>query len=70
MMVDVLGTLYEIGESIPLNTTSADGVCRAYSKEILYRRAVDMLDADDPISAKKRRQKEVIRHELIHAFFP
>lgn len=46
-----------------------DGLCKGYSKEITHRGVDDMLCNDDPIDVKKIRFSEVLRHELIHAFF-
>ena len=69
MIVDILGTKYVIKLDDSLKDTGADGMCKTYSKEILYKDAKDMLCSDDPQELKEERWKEVIRHELIHAFF-
>ena len=69
MRVNVLGTEYVLKEDKSLNDTPADGLCKCYSKEILYRNSKDMLCSDDPQEIKEERWKEVIRHELVHAFF-
>ena len=69
MIVDVLGTKYTVKEDKSLNNTQVDGLCKSYSKEILYRSVNDMLCSDDPKELKEERYKEVIRHELVHAFF-
>lgn len=67
--VNVLGTEYDImkGNSF-LESKNLDGLCRVYDKEIIVRSKDSMLDPDDSYEAKARRYKEVLRHELIHAF--
>ena len=69
MKVDILGTPYDIIEDSSLNDTCADGLCKCYSKEIHYRNPNDMLCKDDPIELKEERKREVLCHEIIHAFF-
>ena len=69
MIIDILGTKYTVTEDTSLNNTQADGLCKSYTKEITYRNANDMLCSDDPIEIKEERKKEVLRHELVHAFF-
>lgn len=69
MLIDVLGTTYVVKEDTSLKDTPADGLCKSYSKEITYRNAKEMLCKDDPMELKEERKREVIRHELIHAFF-
>ena len=67
--VTVLGTTYTIKEDKNLNNTSADGLCKTYEKLILYRPVEGMLSAGDDYLAKEARLREVIRHEIVHAFF-
>lgn len=69
MVVDVLGTKYTIKQDDTLVNSMIDGLCNGYSKEITHRGVDDMLCNDDPIDVKKIRFSEVLRHELIHAFF-
>lgn len=69
MVVDILGTNYTVKQDDTLINSMADGLCKSYSKEITHRGAKDMLCNDDPIEVKKIRFSEVLRHELIHAFF-
>ena len=70
MIVNVLGTDYTIKvDSDYLKEQNADGVCKSYDKEIVIREDTDFLCPDDKATTKKLRKKEVIRHELIHAFF-
>lgn len=45
-----------------------DGICATYEKKILLRYKKDLLTQDSEESAKTERYKEVIRHELVHAF--
>ena len=69
MIVDVLGTKYTIKQDDSLIKSGCDGLCKGYEKEITHRGAKDMLCEDDPIEVKELRYEEVLRHELIHAFF-
>ena len=64
----ILGTEYNIivDDSIILN--NVDGLCKSYDKEIIIRSANKMLSSDDSIETKETRFKEVLRHEIIHAF--
>lgn len=57
--INILGTEY----------SNADGLCKEYDKQIKIRNVGSMLCDDDPIDTKKRRFNEVLRHEIIHAFF-
>lgn len=68
--VNVLGTEYSLVEDSGfLKEINADGIHKQYEKEIAVRSLDDYLCADDKAEAKKLRMKEVIRHELTHAFF-
>ena len=67
--VKVLGTTYTIKEDKSLINSSADGLCKTYDKVILHRPLEGMLSAGDCDTSKYERLKEVIRHELVHAFF-
>ncbi len=70
MKVNVLGTEYIIKvDSDYLKENGADGVCKSYDKEIVIRENADFLCPNDKAETKELRKKEVIRHELIHAFF-
>lgn len=71
MKVDILGTTYEIivDTSDYLNSANADGTDRHYSKTILVRDLDGYLDSNATVAEKEARRKEVIRHEIIHAFF-
>lgn len=64
----ILGTEYNIivDDSIILN--NVDGMCKSYDKEIVIRSADKMLSSDDSIETKAKRFREVLRHEIIHAF--
>lgn len=67
--VNILGTKYNVIIDNSLSHTQADGVCKTYDKIITVRPIPEMLGADDCYKSKEARFKEVIRHELIHAFF-
>ena len=67
--IDILGQPYmiclcevnEIGND-------TDGLYAPYEKKIILRYKKDLLSQDSEESAKTERYKEVIRHELVHAF--
>lgn len=66
----ILGTEYGlIRDDDSLKDISADGECRGYSKIIRIRSKKDMLSDDASEYEKEQRYKEVLRHEVIHAFF-
>ena len=67
-LVTILGTVYEVVEDAALDETF-DGQCVEYSKEILIRPLEQMLGDDDSEDEKRKRYNEVLRHEIIHAFF-
>lgn len=68
--VNILGTEYSlIEDSSSLKEINADGIHKEYEKEIAIRSLDDFLCPDDKAEAKELRMKEVLRHELIHAFF-
>ncbi len=70
MKVNVLGAEYSfITDSDYLKKINADGVCKEYDKEIVIKAPTDYLEADASSDAKVLRRREVIRHEIIHAFF-
>ena len=66
----ILGTNYElIRDDETWRDIDADGECRSYSKIIRIRPLKDMLFNDSSDEEKEKRYKEVLRHEMIHAFF-
>lgn len=66
----ILGTEYELIRSDEsLKEIDADGECRGYSKVIRIRPLKDMLLGDASDEERKDRYNEVLRHEVIHAFF-
>lgn len=67
--VAILGTNYTVIEDKSLNHTSADGLCKTYDKVISHRPLEAMLGADDCYKSKEARFREVLRHEIVHAFF-
>lgn len=69
MKVNVLGTEYEIIIDDSIVSKGVDGLCKSYDKEIVIRSKGEMLGSEDSESSKEVRYKEVLRHELIHAFF-
>lgn len=71
MKVDILGTPYDfvVDDSNYLESHNADGVMFFYQKNIRIRAFDELLGPDDPPEAKEARVKEVVRHEIIHAFF-
>ncbi len=67
--VNILGTEYSIEIDDTLEKTELDGLCKEYDKRISIRNAGSMLNDDDSTGVKKIRFEEVLRHEIIHAFF-
>lgn len=69
--INILGTEYvlNINTTDYLRANNADGVHLEYDKEINLRCMNGMLSEDSSERAKFERQKEVLRHEIIHAFF-
>ena len=68
MKINVLGTEYKVctvsANCLPVN----DGVCCIYEKKINVRLPAEMLEKETPEEAKLDRYREVLRHEIIHAF--
>lgn len=70
MVVDILGTEYTVTRNTSaIEDMGADGICQPYDKKIIYRELKDFLGKDDSLTAKRVRRDQVIRHEVIHAFF-
>lgn len=71
MKINVLGTEYNIkvDDTTLLESINADGLHKEYEKEILIRGLDGFLCPDDSKTAKENRKNEVLRHEIIHAFF-
>ena len=64
--VNVLGSRYSVKTNN--EAVTFDGSCSFYTKEIELRPCEKMLDSDSDEKARQSRYKEVIRHELVHAF--
>lgn len=69
MKVNILGTEYSVAIDDTLEKTNADGMCKVYDKEISIRSVDSMLCDEDSTDTKKMRFNEVLRHEIVHAFF-
>lgn len=67
--INILGTEYHLSINDSIISLGVDGLCKSYDKEILIRSKENMLSPDDSDNVKLTRQNEVMRHELIHAFF-
>lgn len=68
--INILGTEYVAGtDDEACSAMNADGLCKYYEKEIIVRNLEKMLDPDSSEESKLIRMKEVVRHEIIHAFF-
>ena len=67
--VNILGTEYSIDIDDTIEKTNCDGLCKEYDKKITVRNVGAMLCDDDSMETKKKRFNEVLRHEVIHAFF-
>lgn len=67
--VKILGETYKVDTNCKeLVGSGADGMCKMYSKEIKIIPAEFMLENEDKLEEKIERYKEVVRHEVIHAF--
>lgn len=67
--INILGVKYQIREDNSIISQNVDGLCKYYDKKILIRSRDNMLCPDDTIETKNLRYNEVLRHEIIHAFF-
>lgn len=67
--VNILGTEYSVITDNSLEKTGLDGMCKEYDKAITIRSVETLLCEEDSTETKKRRYDQVLRHELIHAFF-
>lgn len=68
--INVLGTNYDlIVDSEKIIMPDTDGMCNFYEKVIVVKGVPDMLESGDSVQIKECRHKEVLRHEIIHAFF-
>ena len=68
--ISVLGQTYEVNTACDeLNGTTKDGLCYEYDKRIEVRPSEFMLNNTDSKELKEKRYEEVVRHELVHAFF-
>ena len=67
MEVNILGTKYKLIENAELDK-DIDGQCAFYSKEIHIRPVGQLLDGEGTITEQNERRKEVIRHEISHAY--
>lgn len=67
--VNILGTEYTIEVDDALEKSNCDGLCKEYDKAITIRNVGAMLCDDDSTDTKQKRYNEVLRHEVIHAFF-
>ena len=70
MIVDILGTEYTVTRNTSaIEGMGVDGICNLFDKKIIYKDLKDFLGKEDTVTAKMVRREEVIRHEVIHAFF-
>lgn len=67
--LNILGTEYEIHTDDSIVSQGVDGLCKSYEKKLFVRSKEKMLCPDDSDEIKDIRHKEVLRHEIIHAFF-
>lgn len=66
--VNILGMPYTVCSSTDLMDTGLDGECCYYSKRIKIRPWSKMLDDTASDLEKQSRYREVVRHEIVHAF--
>ena len=69
-LVSILGQLYSVSTRSLNDMLNNDGKCNSYSKDIHIRKLEDLFNEDDSVTYEERkvRIKEVIRHEVVHAF--
>lgn len=73
--VKILGTTYTLrrvnfGEDAFMERMKFGGYCDGVAKEIVILNLKTLPDfADDPEEIIARRERETLRHEIIHAFF-
>lgn len=67
--INILGTEYNIVIDKTLEKTDFDGLHNSYSKQISAREIEDMLADETDTDQKQKRFDEVMRHEIMHAFF-
>lgn len=67
--MDILGSNYELVQDSSLLKKGLDGCCIKYRKQIRVLPTEKMLDDKDNYEEKQKRYNEVLRHEMVHAFF-
>ena len=68
--ITILGTEYTIEQDGNiLKSEGADGICERYGKRIILAPKDLMLEDTNDADLKEDRYKEVLRHEVVHAFF-
>lgn len=67
--MNILGSNYKLIHDYMLSEDGLDGCCNAYSKQIKIQTVENMLNVKDRYEEKQKRYNEVLRHEIIHAFF-
>lgn len=65
----ILGVEYALTHKGELRKQDCDGMCYTYSKKIEIVPVDEMLEDCDGTVEKKLRYNEVLRHEIIHAFY-
>ena len=68
MKIDVLGTKYNIVIDSELEKLNADGECKRFIKLIRIRPEDSMCYEESTVDERSKCFKEVLRHEIIHAF--
>lgn len=69
MKIKILGTKYKIINDNSIIKENVDGICKPYEKKILIVNSEKMLYEGATGESKEKRYKEVLRHEIVHAFF-
>lgn len=67
---NILGTEYtvELADLNNTETSGVDGKCYCYEKKILLRHPKYLFSTNESVAIKNTRFREVLIHELIHAF--
>lgn len=68
MKLNILGEKYEISEERDILKEDAHGTCDRFKKEIRICPSDLMFPEDSDAGTKDEKYKEVMRHEIVHAF--
>ena len=72
--ISIMGTEYNLicrSNNTELTKLGCDGYCDSYKKEIVVKPIIEQFNRskEEPYETKFARFKDVVRHEIIHAYF-